>query len=85
MNEEEPHGWFNPESSKYINWDDYYYDKTKPNWGFKNWNAFFIKAVRPERRPLDERKNTIVHSSDSYPLIYPEEGFGKNPTSNIQL
>ena len=84
LNEEEPHGWFSSESFKYIHWDDFYYDKTKPNWGFKNWNDFFIKPIRPERRPLDERKNTIVHSSDSYPLFYPSEGFGKNPSTNVQ-
>lgn len=84
MNEEEPHGWLSPMSKEYIVWDDYFIDKTKPNWGFKNWNDFFIKPIRPERRPIDQRKNTIIHSSDSHPLFYPSPEDGQNPALNVQ-
>ena len=71
LNEEEPHGWLSPQSEKYIDWEDYYVDKTQAHWGFKTWNDFFTRKVRPERRPIDQRPNCIVHSSDSHPLFYP--------------
>ena len=84
MTEEAPHGWFNPLSSKYIDWDSYYIDREKPHWGFKSWNDFFTKPIRPEKRPLDPRKDSIVHSSDAHPLRFPENIEAKNPSENVR-
>jgi phosphatidylserine decarboxylase len=84
LNEEEPHGWFCPSARQHCDWDDYYVDKDKPHWGFSSWNEWFSRAIRPERRPVAEGDNVIVHSSDSYPLLYPEGSQGKNPHFDLK-
>ena len=70
INCEEPSGWLCPTASKNINWDDFYVDKSRQNWGFKSFNDYFTRSIRPEARPIDPRSDSIVHSSDSSPLFF---------------
>jgi phosphatidylserine decarboxylase len=80
LTEEEPYGWFSPAAQARVNWDHHYVDKSEPHWGFKNWNDWFTRQIRPEARPIAAGKNAIVHSSDSFPLYYPPGARGANPT-----
>ena len=83
--ENSKYGWLSPKAQTFVDWDDYYVDKSKPHWGFKSWHDWFTRPIRPEARPIDERKNVIVHSSDSYPLIYPGNDLleGRNPAHGV--
>jgi phosphatidylserine decarboxylase len=80
VNECEPYGWLCPTAQKFVDWNDYYVDKSKPHWGFQSWNDWFIRPIKPEARPIAPGKNIIVNSSDSYPLYYPSGVEGTNPT-----
>ena len=81
---EEPNGWLSPSASKNTDWSEYYLNLEDPHWGFKSFNDFFTRAIRPEARPIDSRSNSIVHSSDSSPLHFSSEIYGKNPSFNVQ-
>jgi phosphatidylserine decarboxylase len=81
---EEPDGWFCPEAQKRANYEDYNLNRSKPHWGLKNWNDWFTRTLRPGARPVDPNPKGIVHSSDSYPVVYPEGSKGANPTFNAQ-
>jgi phosphatidylserine decarboxylase len=84
INSEEPNGWLCPTASKNTRWEDYDVDKSHPNWGFKSFNDFFSRPIRPEARPIDTRSDSIVHSSDSSPLYFRNKSFGSNPATNVQ-
>lgn len=84
LTEEDPYGWFCPTAQKYVDWNEYNVDRSKPHWGFKSWNDWFIRTIKPEYRPVDQRENSIVHSSDSYPVHYPSSKIGTNPATNVQ-
>ena len=43
----EPNGWLSPSASKSTNWAEYYIDKEDPHWGFKSFNDFFTRPIRP--------------------------------------
>jgi phosphatidylserine decarboxylase len=60
MNEESPNGWFSPEAKKQIDYDLYICDPTKPHYGFKNWNNWFIREFKLGARPLAQNApNTL--------------------------
>lgn len=50
---EEPNGWLCPTASRNTNWSEYYVDKEDLHWGFKSFNDFFTRPIRPEARPVD--------------------------------
>ena len=77
-------GWFSSQAMNYWNPDEYYVDKSKPNWGFANWNDWFTRAVRPECRPIAPGNNVVVNSSDSFPLQYRDNQIGRNPATNVK-
>ena len=85
MNEQEPHGWFCKTALKYIDYNEHYVDKNKPHWGFKSWNDWFTRSIRPEARPIDTKPNSIVHSSDSYPCYQKPGKIGENPCRNLKI
>jgi len=72
-----------PSAQKHCNWDDYDTDKSKPHWGFKSWNEWFIRGLREGARPIDQSKKAILHSSDSYPLHFPKGIKGSNPYKGV--
>ena len=84
MNSEEPSGWLCPTASKNTKWEEYNIDKTHPHWGFKSFNDFFSRPIKPESRPVDLEANTIVHSSDSSPIYFENDSLGRNPATNVQ-
>jgi len=47
MNTDAPFGWFSPAALTYVNYDDYYVDRSQPHWGFSSWNDWFTRAIRP--------------------------------------
>ncbi len=51
---EGPEGWLNPEAYKYNTLDQYIIpDRSAPYWGWKSYNDFFHRRVKPEFRPID--------------------------------
>ena len=69
-----------------VDYCDYYANPCEPHYGYKNWHDWFTRAIRPDRRPIDENPKVIVNSSDSYPVIYPgqDDLEGSNPTYNAK-
>jgi len=56
-------GWFGKEASKKINMAEYQCDTTKPYYGFKSWNDFFTRKLKPNTRPIVEPDNNNVINS----------------------
>lgn len=58
-------GWLSEEASKYLNYNDFVCDKTKPHYGFKCWNDWFIRELAEGARPIEGKDDpsVIVHSS----------------------
>ena len=56
---------------KYINYDDFVCDQSKPHFGFKCWNDWFTRELVEGARPVDGKDDplVIVHSSENYPLL----------------
>jgi phosphatidylserine decarboxylase len=50
-------GWFGKEASKKIDMSEYQCDTTKPHYGFKSWNHFFTRQLKPGVRPIIEPDN----------------------------
>jgi phosphatidylserine decarboxylase len=84
LTEEEPHGWLSKKPRSYINYDEYNVDKNKPHWGYRCWNDWFTRPIRPEARPIDPRPNSIVHGADSFPLSFKPGQMGRNPCINAK-
>ena len=58
-------------------------DRSKPHWGFECWNDFFIRKFKPWARPIDQRKNAIVNSSESDPYSELMCGVKINPSKKV--
>ena len=57
-------GWFGKEASKKIDMSEYQCDTTKPYYGFKSWNDFFTRKLKPGVRPIiDADNNKFVNSA----------------------
>jgi phosphatidylserine decarboxylase len=65
-----PKGWFCPESFKTIQLNNFQYDQSKPYWGFKSWNDFFIRKFKPGVRPVAEPNNSKVITSGCESVPY---------------
>jgi len=63
-------GWFGKEASKKIDMSDYQCDKTKPYYGFKSWNNFFTRKLKPGARPIIEPDNNDIVNSACDSTIY---------------
>ena len=64
---ETPQGWKCPEAQEKLDMDQYIYDPNDIHWGFKSWNDFFTRKLKPGQRPVAEPDNNkvIVSSCDS--------------------
>jgi len=62
-----PTGWKSKAAMEKLNMDQYQYDPNDEHWGFKSWNDFFTRKLKPGVRPIAERKNNkvIVSACDS--------------------
>jgi phosphatidylserine decarboxylase len=63
-------GWFGKEASKKIDMSEYQCDTKKPYYGFKSWNDFFTRKLKPEARPIIEPHNNNVVNSACDSTIY---------------
>ena len=62
-----PTGWKSKAAMEKLNMDQYQYDPHDKHWGFKSWNDFFTRKLKPGVRPIAEPNNnkTIVSACDS--------------------
>ena len=67
MNKEEG-GWFSPKALKKVNYEDFICDPNHPSYGFKCWNDWFTRGLKPNARPIDMNPNVIVNNSEHFPL-----------------
>lgn len=64
---EKPDGWKSKAAIAKLGMDQYQYDPNDTYWGFKSWNDFFIRKLKPGMRPIAEPANSkvIVSAADS--------------------
>ena len=64
-----PGGWLSQEALDAIAIDEFVHDATKPFYGFRSWNDFFIRRFIPGARPVAAPDNdkVIVSSCESRP------------------
>ena len=62
-----PQGWQCKQAMKQLHMQDYQYDPASPYWGFKSWNDFFTREVKPGARPIAGKDDSklIVSPCDS--------------------
>ncbi len=62
-----PTGWKSKSAMEKLNMDQYQYDPNDAHWGFKSWNDFFTRKLKPGVRPIAEPNNNkvIVSACDS--------------------
>ena len=64
---DKPDGWKSKAAVAKLGMDQYQYDPNDTHWGFKSWNDFFIRKLKPGMRPIAEPDNNkvIVSAADS--------------------
>ena len=62
-----PNGWKSTAAVAKLGMDQYQYAPNETYWGFKSWNDFFIRKLKPGMRAIAEPDNTkvIVSAADS--------------------
>jgi len=55
-----PDGWKSKEAQEFLKMDDYIYDPNDPYWGYKSWNDFFARKVKPSTRPIAQPDNDKI-------------------------
>jgi len=60
-------GWMSKDAMKILKMDSYQYQPNKKHWGFKSWNDFFTRKLKPGARPIDglNDNKVIVSACDS--------------------
>lgn len=63
-------GWLSLEARQALHLDEFICDKSKPYWGFKSWNDFFIRQFKPNERPISNPDDSkiIVNACESAPF-----------------
>jgi len=63
-------GWLSPAALKAVHMEDFIHDPKAPYFGFKSWNDFFIRQLKPGARPVAEPDNNkvIVSACESAPF-----------------
>lgn len=64
---ESPAGWKSKAAKEKLNMDQYQYDPGDAHWGFRSWNDFFTRKLKPGVRPIAEPDNNklLVSACDS--------------------
>ncbi|HYP50303.1 MAG TPA: phosphatidylserine decarboxylase family protein [Pyrinomonadaceae bacterium] len=70
-------GWLSQSAYWYNKLYEFEYDKRKPHWGFKSFNDYFHRQIKPENRPIAEPDNPKVVVSANDGKVY-------NIASNVQ-
>ena len=62
-----PTGWKSKAAIAKLGMDQYQYDPNDTYWGFKSWNDFFIRKLKPGMRPIADPDNNkvVVSAADS--------------------
>ena len=62
-----PEGWKSKTATEKLGMEQYQYDPNDKHWGFKSWNDFFTRKLKPGMRPIAEPDNSkvIVSAADS--------------------
>jgi phosphatidylserine decarboxylase len=62
-----PGGWKSKAAIAKLGMDQYQYDPNDTYWGFKSWNDFFTRKLKPGMRPIAEPDNdkVIISAADS--------------------
>ena len=58
-----PRGWMCPSAKKSTKFHDYLSDPSAEYYGFRSWNDFFTRRLRPGARPIAEASNPKVITS----------------------
>lgn len=63
-------GWLSPAALKVVQMEDFIHDPKAPYFGFKSWNDFFIRQLKPGVRPVadPDNKKVIVSACESAPF-----------------
>jgi phosphatidylserine decarboxylase len=63
-------GWLSPAALKELHMEDFIHDPKAPYFGFKSWNDFFTRQLKPGARPVAEPENNkiIVSACESAPF-----------------
>lgn len=64
---EEPSGWLSHFAYQDMKLWEYQFDRSKPHWGFKSYNDYFHREVRPDARP-------IAAPNDPRAIVSPNDG-----------
>jgi phosphatidylserine decarboxylase len=66
-----PNGWLSPSAYKLNKLDEFVIpDKNAPHWGFKSFNDYFHRQIRPEVRPIASPGNSKVIVSANDGTVY---------------
>jgi phosphatidylserine decarboxylase len=65
-----PSGWFGKDASKKIDMSEYKHNPNKPYYGFKSWNDFFARRLKPGARKIVEPNNNKLINSACDSTIY---------------
>ena len=72
LNDDPRHGWFGEDARKAMPHfaDEFVCDPSKPHYGFKSWDDFFIREFREGVRPVAEPENdaVIANACESAPF-----------------
>jgi phosphatidylserine decarboxylase len=62
-----PDGWKSEAAAEKLKMEQYQHDPSDKHWGFKSWNDFFTRKLKPGMRPIAEPGNNkvIVSAADS--------------------
>ncbi len=65
-----PHGWLSPFAYQDMKLYEFVTDKSDPHWGWKSYNDFFHRAIKPEARPVagPDDPSVIVSANDGHVL-----------------
>ena len=64
------HGWLSPFAYQDMKLYEFVTDKSDPHWGWKSYNDFFHRAIKPEARPVagPNDPSVIVSANDGHVL-----------------
>jgi phosphatidylserine decarboxylase len=65
-----PHGWLSPFAYQDMKLYEFVTDRSDPHWGWKSYNDFFHRAIKPEARPIagPDDPSVIVSANDGHVL-----------------
>ncbi len=81
---EQDEGWLSQSAYWYNRLFEFQYDKRKPHWGWKSFNDYFHRQIKPESRPVAEPDNPKVIVSANDGTVF-NIGTNARPTTDFWL